>query len=123
MVIAGVVDVVRAMRKSIIPSEMGTGRIIALMRQGEKIIFGDSAGVAWRMLMMGAVISTETGFWHDTKDPMRMEIMAVVDHFCHWCENTYAKMYQRRVQDNETVLYCAIDRELASCPGARCVRT
>jgi len=65
MVIAGVVDVVRAMRKGIIPSEMGTGRIIALMRQGEKIIFGDSEGVAWRMMMMGAVISTETGFWHD----------------------------------------------------------
>jgi len=71
MVIAGVVDAVRAMRKGMIPPEMGNGRIIALMRQGEKIIFGDSEGVAWRMMVMGAVISTETGFWHDTKEPMR----------------------------------------------------
>ena len=42
LVIASLADVVRAMRKGHIPSEMGTGRIIKLMKQGEKFLFSET---------------------------------------------------------------------------------
>ena len=52
MAVSGLADVVATMRKGMVPWVMANGRIVALMRGGQKLVFGDAEEVAWRLMLV-----------------------------------------------------------------------
>ena len=114
MAIAGVADLVNAIREGTIPEEVAYGRIVELMVHSQKTVFGDQAQTAWRLFVFGAVITMDSGYGIDLKEELRAEILVVADHFCHWAELTYDKIRQGSARDNDTVVYHALDAELAA---------
>ena len=71
-------DLVIAMRGGVIPEEVAYWRIVEVWKRGQKTVFGDAAQTAWRLLVMGAVTSLDSGFGIDLKEKTRKEIIAVV---------------------------------------------
>ena len=64
------------MKKGLVPYVMGNGRIVGLMREGQKLVFGDVEEVMWRLMAFGAFISMDSGFSHDLPVERRREIVA-----------------------------------------------
>ena len=114
MVIASMADLVGAMREGVIPPEVTYGRIVEVLKRGQKTVFGDAPETAWRLLVLGAVTTTNSGFGIDLPEALRAEMLAVADHFCHWAELTYAKVRQRSARDDDTAVYYALEGELAA---------
>jgi hypothetical protein len=114
MVIAGVADLVIAMRGGVIPAEVAYWRIVEVWKRGQKTVFGDAAQVAWRLMVLGAITSMDSGFGIDMKEKTRKEIIAVVEHFCYWCELTYDKIRQGHARGDDVTVYHDLDGELAA---------
>ena len=53
MAIAGVADLVRAIREGSIPVEVAYGRIVELVKRTQKTVFGDRAQTAWCLFVCG----------------------------------------------------------------------
>ena len=85
-----------------------------MLKRGQKTVFGDAPETAWRLLVLGAVTTTNSGFGIDLPETLRAEMLAVADHFCHWAELTYAKVRQRSARDDDTAVYYALEGELAA---------
>ena len=122
MVIASLTGVVEVMRKGWVPAVMANGRIVALLREGQKLVFGDAEEVAWRLMVLGGFISLNTGYAHDLPDDLRREIVAVIEHFVEWCEITHERVTQQGVRDEEYTLYCQLDNELSALARDRVSR-
>lgn len=114
MVIASLTGVVEVMRKGLVPAVMANGRIVSLLREGQKLVFGDTEEVAWRLMVLGGFISLNTGYAHDLPADLRREIVAVIEHFVEWCEITHERVTQQGVRDEEYTLYCQLDNELSA---------
>ena len=122
MVIASLTGVVEVMRKGLVPAVMANGRIVSLLREGQKLVFGDTEEVAWRLMVLGGFISLNTGYAHDLPADLRREIVAVIEHFVEWCEVTHERVTQQGVRDEEYTLYCQLDNELSALArGGGCV--
>ena len=106
--------VVEVMKKQLVPAVMANGRIVSLLREGQKLVFGDTEEVAWRLMVLGGFISLNTGYAHDLPDDLRREIVAVIEHFVEWCEITHERVTQQGVRDEEYTLYCQLDNELSA---------
>ena len=65
MVIASMADLVGAIREGVIPEEVAYGRIVEALKRCQKTVFGDTAETAWCLLVLGAVITTSSGFGVD----------------------------------------------------------
>ena len=61
MAIAGVADLVNAIREGAVPAEVAYGRIIELVKRTQKTVFGDQAQTAWGLFVFGAVITLDSG--------------------------------------------------------------
>ena len=114
MAIAGVADLVRAIREGSIPVEVAYGRIVELVKRTQKTVFGDRAQTAWGLFVFGAVITLDSGYGIDLKDDLRAEMLVVADHFCHWAELTYEKIRQGTARAADTAAYHDLDAELAA---------
>ena len=75
MAIAGVADLVHAIREGSIPVEVAYGRIIELVKRTQKTVFGDRAQTAWGLFVFGAVITLDSGYGIDLKDDLRAEML------------------------------------------------
>ena len=93
---------------------MANARIVSLLREGQKLVFGDTEEVAWRLMVLGGFISLNTGYAHDLPADLRREIVAVNEHFVEWCELTNERVTQQGVRDEEYTLYCQLDNELSA---------
>ena len=111
MVIASLTGVVEVMRKGLVPAVMSNARIVSLLREGQKLVFGDREEVAWRLMVLGGFISLNSGYAHDLPADLRREIVAVNEHFVEWCEITHERGAQQGVRDEEDTLYCQLDNE------------
>ena len=106
--------VVEEMRKGLVPAVMANGRIVELMCEGQKLVFGDAEETAWQLMAMGGFISMDSGFAHDLQVVQRREIVATIEHFVEWCEITRERMAKFGARDEEDTLYCQLDKELAA---------
>ena len=88
MVIASMADLVGAMREGVIPPEVTYGRIVEVLKRGQKTVFGDAPETAWRLLVLGAVTTTNSGFGIDLPEALRAEMLAVADG---WGERAWAQ--------------------------------
>ena len=77
-------------------------------------MFGDTEEVAWRLLVLGAFISLDSGYAHDLLADLRREIVAVLEHFVEWCEVTHKRANQMGGRDEEYALYCDLNNELSA---------
>ena len=91
MVIASVTGVVEVMKKGLAPAVMSNARIVSLLREGQKLVFGDRDETAWRLMVLGGFISLDSGYAHDLPADLRREIVAVNEHFVEWCEITHER--------------------------------
>jgi hypothetical protein len=114
MVFASLTAVVEEMRKGLVPAVMSNGRIVELMCEGQKLVFGDAEETAWQLMAMGGFISMDSGFAHDLQVVQRREIVATIEHFVEWCEITRERMAKFGARDEEDTLYCQLDKELAA---------
>ena len=112
--IASLTGVVEVMKKGLVPAVMANARIVSLLREGQKLVFGDVEEVAWRLMVLGGFISLDTGYAHDLPADLRREIVAVNEHFVEWCEITHERVTQQGVRDEEYTLYCQLDNELSA---------
>ena len=123
MVIASVTGVVEVMKKGLVPAVMSNARIVSLLREGQKLVFGDREEVAWRLMVLGGFISLDSGYAHDLPADLRREIVAVNEHFVEWCEITHERVAQQGVRDEEYTLYCQLDSELSALAREECAWT
>ena len=61
------------------PAVMANGRIVELLREGQKLVFGDKDETAWQLMIMGGFISMDSGFAHDLQVVQRREIVAAIE--------------------------------------------
>ena len=62
---AGIGDAITWLKRGVVPPCLAWESSARLMRAGEKYVFGEEERASWKVLMMAALISKDTGFAAD----------------------------------------------------------
>ena len=101
---AGIGDAITWLKREVVPPCLAWEASARLMRAGEKYVFGEEERASWKVLMMAALITKDTGFANDAGRALDEREKAVINSFLGWFEKTSAKIVDGQTGPEVTLL-------------------
>ena len=101
---AGIGDAVTWLKREVVPACLAWEASARLLRAGAKNVFGEEERGGWKVLMMAALITKDSGFAADAGRALDERVKAVINSFIGWFEKTSAKIVDGQTGPDVTLL-------------------
>ena len=91
MLLNGIADAVAALQRNVVPPCLAWESIVLLLKAGQTIIFGEEERSSWKVLIVAAILTKDTGFAIDADKDLVDRIAAVVKLFLAWIAKAEAR--------------------------------